>query len=432
MFFLSPLNLWALLGLAVPIAIHLWSKKEGKTIKIGSIRLLQEADSKQLSSIKINEWWLLFLRLLLLTLLVLIIAEPRLDQSEQKVPITYLFEASLLENDEVLRIIDTLEKTNSIKLFEKGFPVIDREQINSEIPETPNYWQLTKELQDLESDSIVVFTNALVSGIKGKRPTIHQNVKWIFLDPGKTEEIALKAISSGDELKILKAVSNSEGINFDTEKASFSNPNIKISRSRDSIYLQNNKTTQAILIEKYVPLKVEFYHNENYSETGFYIEKAFNAISKYLDREIQLHKVQNKDSLKFDNADALVWLSDEIERESRLPILIFEENKLSNSLIIPGSYKNEFVLTSKLNSENIIEAHLAENLIQFLGLNKDLEKEIDKLDKRVMPSEQFIPNKGIVQKSEMFARSKDIAKWFWLLLIPVIVTERLLSKFRKK
>ena len=43
MSFAHPLYLWTLLGLLVPIAIHLWSKKEAKTIKIGSVQLLSES-----------------------------------------------------------------------------------------------------------------------------------------------------------------------------------------------------------------------------------------------------------------------------------------------------------------------------------------------------------------------------------------------------
>ena len=60
MTFLNPTYLWGLLGLAVPLAIHLWSKMEGKTIKIGSIQLLTEANPKQASSIHLNELFLLF------------------------------------------------------------------------------------------------------------------------------------------------------------------------------------------------------------------------------------------------------------------------------------------------------------------------------------------------------------------------------------
>ena len=432
MYFLSPLYLWALLGLAVPIAIHLWSKKEGKTLKIGSIQLIQEADSKQSSSIKLNEWWLLFLRLLILSLLVLIIAEPRLKQSEQNVPITYLIEASLLEYDEINKLIDTLDTSNSLRIFEKGFPDLDREQFDDLSDEIPNYWQLAKDLQELRSDSIVVFTNAFVSGLKGKRPSVKENIKWIFLDPSETEEVALKATKKGDEVKILKAISNSEALSFKTELVSLNDPRVINKASGDSIYLKNGNSSKGIPIEKEDVIKIELYFTDNFSETEFYLEAALKAISKFLDREIIVHKVENKDSLNLQKADAAIWLSDENYQESLLPMLIYKENKLSPSLIIPGDFKNEYILTTTLNSENSMEAHLAENLLEFLGLNKEYEKNIAKLDRRVMPLEQFLPNEGNTNQLIKETKALDISHWFWLFLIPIIITERLLSRFRNK
>ena len=98
MFFLNPSFLWALLGLSVPVAIHLWSKKEGKTIKVGSLKFLQESDSQKSSSIKLNEFWLLLLRMLLITILVFILAAPRLHYKSENSPITYLVEKSLFSS----------------------------------------------------------------------------------------------------------------------------------------------------------------------------------------------------------------------------------------------------------------------------------------------------------------------------------------------
>ena len=61
MVFLNPLFLWTLLGLSIPIAIHFWSKKKVKTIKIGSTQLLKQLNPKQTSSIRLNQWFLLLL-----------------------------------------------------------------------------------------------------------------------------------------------------------------------------------------------------------------------------------------------------------------------------------------------------------------------------------------------------------------------------------
>ncbi len=100
MFFLNPTYLWAFLGLTVPIAIHLWSKKEGKTIKIGSIQLLNKADTKQSRSIQLNEFWLLVLRLFLISVLVLILSNLHIRKKVDNAPITYIVESSLLQNKE--------------------------------------------------------------------------------------------------------------------------------------------------------------------------------------------------------------------------------------------------------------------------------------------------------------------------------------------
>ncbi|NBP69377.1 MAG: hypothetical protein EBU52_11590, partial [Cytophagia bacterium] len=45
--FSNPAMLWSLLGISIPIAIHLLSRKEGKVIPLGSIRYLEESPSQQ-------------------------------------------------------------------------------------------------------------------------------------------------------------------------------------------------------------------------------------------------------------------------------------------------------------------------------------------------------------------------------------------------
>ncbi|MBB6238121.1 hypothetical protein HDC90_002750 [Pedobacter sp. AK013] len=80
MHFLSPIGLLALAGLIVPLIIHLWNVKQGKTIKIGSIALLGESSRASSKSFKINDWLLLLLRCLLLALLALLLARPYLKK----------------------------------------------------------------------------------------------------------------------------------------------------------------------------------------------------------------------------------------------------------------------------------------------------------------------------------------------------------------
>ena len=74
--FLYPIGLLALAGLIIPLIIHLWNVKQGKTVKIGSIALLGESSRASSKSFKINDWLLLILRCLLLVLLAFLLAQP--------------------------------------------------------------------------------------------------------------------------------------------------------------------------------------------------------------------------------------------------------------------------------------------------------------------------------------------------------------------
>lgn len=78
--FLYPIGLLALAGLIIPLIIHLWNVKQGKTLKIGSIALLGESSRASSKSFKINDWLLLLLRCLLLALLAFLLAQPYLKR----------------------------------------------------------------------------------------------------------------------------------------------------------------------------------------------------------------------------------------------------------------------------------------------------------------------------------------------------------------
>lgn len=73
---LYPIGLLALAGLIIPVIIHLWSVKQGKTLKIGSIALLGESASATSKSFKLTDWLLFILRCLILILIAFILTQP--------------------------------------------------------------------------------------------------------------------------------------------------------------------------------------------------------------------------------------------------------------------------------------------------------------------------------------------------------------------
>ena len=73
---LFPIGLFALSSLIVPILIHLWNVKQGKTLRIGSIALLGESSKLNSKSLKIHDWPLFLIRCLLIVVLSIILCYP--------------------------------------------------------------------------------------------------------------------------------------------------------------------------------------------------------------------------------------------------------------------------------------------------------------------------------------------------------------------
>ena len=70
---INPIWLWGLTGLLIPIGIHLLSRKQGKIIKFGSLRHLEESQTKQSINVRLNEVPLLILRCALIFLIVILL-----------------------------------------------------------------------------------------------------------------------------------------------------------------------------------------------------------------------------------------------------------------------------------------------------------------------------------------------------------------------
>ncbi len=74
--FLNPAALLALVGLLVPVAIHLWNRRPGREVAVGSLRWLAAGANRRLRNLKPEQLWLLLLRATLLAVLALAVAEP--------------------------------------------------------------------------------------------------------------------------------------------------------------------------------------------------------------------------------------------------------------------------------------------------------------------------------------------------------------------
>src|SRR5882762_9209286 len=141
--FSNPPYLFALAGLVIPVVIHFLSRKEGKVIKLGSVRHVVETSTQQFKGIKLNEIILLMLRCAMLIVFSLLLSG--LQCANQRTNKWVIIEKGLEQLPNLHSILDSLEKDGySLHRLAKGFANLnDSNASNSEI----NYWQLVEELK---------------------------------------------------------------------------------------------------------------------------------------------------------------------------------------------------------------------------------------------------------------------------------------------
>ena len=432
MAFLNPSYLWGLLGILIPIAIHLWSKKKVLTIKMGSIQFIDESKSKQHKSIAINELWLLVLRCLIIGAVVLILCEPIIEKPIEKSKITYIFEPSLLESKAITKLLDTISKDKSL-LLKHNFPEIDRDHLQPDQSEIPDYWQLVNEIKTFPSDSIVVFTQALISGVKGKRPSMPAHINWVSVYPDQHKESeVVKAIKVGDSITTFTVESDENRYAFAKAKHSVTSLKSSIHNQGDSLSVISNGIKKWIPLETQKPIAVTIvYDNEQQSQVSI-LKASFKAISKYTEVPINVKTVVATSIREVESINNLVWLSTQETTIKSDKLLVYQPNDDAIHLIASQNDRI-YHLTAPVTYKDIYEESFTEMILQWLNIYPELKYINTKLDNRIMPLDQFVGNqKDQVITNTNQVKKASIASYLWVLLLFIIVIERILAYVRKQ
>lgn len=196
MHFLYPIGLLALAGLIIPVIIHLWSVKQGKTIKIGSIALLGVSSRASAKSFKINDWLLLLLRCLLLALLVFILARPYLKKitlAGRQTGWILLDKATFRQvfNSNRKTIDSLLKKSYEIHDFNVGFKALTLKDTADDQTKQANNLNYTALLNAANhfippSANVYLFANRRLIHFGDELPTLHYRLNWIPLNQTDT------------------------------------------------------------------------------------------------------------------------------------------------------------------------------------------------------------------------------------------------------
>lgn len=429
MSFAQPSYLWALLGLLVPIAIHLWSKKEAKTIKIGSVQLLSESKSRQSSSIQFNEWWLLLLRMAIISLITLVMAKPQWQSKVNNSKLTYVIEPELAKNEKFMARFTDLQADQEIRFLQSGLPINDIENTNSEDFNSADYWSLASEMDALQTDSIIIFSNGYAKGLKGARPETNHDINWIVLDSTQTVEKPLLAYQTEKNITLFTANNSPVASKIATKNIELGDV-YQLTSNGDSLQVSssssNSNSTKIPFIQQ-PALEVSLVYTDSLSADKTYIAAALAALSTYLNREIKVESSLDNEVLENKECDLKIWLSTKPALVSAQKKLVFKNDSISNALIIKGEDENTFYITEKITTENAVSGRLTENLLSILDVNKEVRELQAKADIRSVTEADlktnFIENKA----SKTHQASWNLNPYVWVVLLVLLIVERFVA-----
>lgn len=425
MSFLQPTYLWGLLSLLVPLVIHLLNKGDVQTIKVGSVRYLTEQETKQTRQIKLNELWLLVLRMLLLAALVFAMASPVWETKGTTVPVTYVVESSLFQTNQLDEVVKEAPEV-PLRFLAPGFPsVADGNTVN----QTPNYWQLARELQQLESDSIVVFSKASMAGIQGLKPDLPANVFWIPIDELETTDslISATAVTNGVLLHSVKSDTNhTDLVNefIPKDQVGFS--------SADSISVTRDGLTTKLFLSILDTLRIGMYSHKEFQKDKALLSASLRAVGEYTQNQLELIEIADTTKVKETDFDLLVWLHTSLPPKVKGNVLQYQADSLASQLIEKTDVQNVFYLTELLNIENVLHERLTAELAELVTPRPQLAAALARLDKRTLATSVFLPDASPTEAATRVLQHSSMVNWFWMAALMFLVLERVIAKFRKQ
>jgi hypothetical protein len=323
--FISSIWLFAAAAIGIPILIHLWNIKPGKTLKVGSIKLIEVSSRKSSRSFKLLDILLLLLRCLLLVLIALVLAMPYIQKGLIKNNIRGWL---LIPKENFKEAYKNFKpKTDSLlnagyelHYFNNGFKKATIQEAladtaaSTEKNKTP-YWSLLQQLEGLvpANLSVCLITDGLLHNFEGARPKTPLNINWLtYKQADSTDTWIQKAWFTADKnVRAIIGNGKPSGTYFNAINI---NPNadknqpyyVRVNNGEATLYENDNKH-ESVLIDTN-SLSIDIYADEKSSDEK-YIKSALQAVSQFTKYPINIKPfIENAHSTAKRNW--LFWLSD--------------------------------------------------------------------------------------------------------------------------
>ncbi len=411
--FIHPTYLFGLLGFIIPIAIHLWNKKEAKVIKVGSIQFVPTQDSNQSKSIQLNEIFLLLLRCLLLGIISFLMAGLISTEGSVRKNVV-LVDPELLTDSRVQKALDTLDAESiDLRLMISDVPIYDPEKETDDKP--VSLWELTNDLNKLNADSVLVFTKQSLIGIRGKRPEINKAVSIISIDPLETKKYLAAAYQLADKYILLYG--NSDGLftTYSQQTVVKLPEQVLVNGNEVKLKDQTNWTT----IKKADTLKVVLVYDDEFLKEKTILEAQIRGIAEYTGFPINL--IAQKSKVLTAEPDWLFWLVKDERTATKAKSVTIKEDDFK-PLLYKGYSNDSYHLNTRLSYDNVLANDLSIKLLELF-----YEQPVDNNDQRVVSASQLNPAKNLNVESIQVQSKVANQCWIWVLLLIAFVFERFVS-----
>lgn len=453
----QPIYLWALLGLLVPLVIHLWSRKAGKTVKVGSIQWLIASENTRFSSIQFNEVGLYIIRsvLVLLAVLVLLDLSTIQDKNPGKLNKQWILaEETMLSNAIARPQIDSLiKKGNALHLLKAGMPLLATDEVqkikvraSSAKPTGVNYWSFLQEL-DVRPDApekVIVFARNAQQHFAGKRPELGMKVEWQDLPLAHKQVFLVDALQlPNDSLQLSIGVSNENGTHLMKEKIK-EQTNTKI-KDLPSIIVRDHKVSFAeapemgIEIRQPKPQTVQLVYDKEFALDQQYLTAALQAVGEYNGVKVSVSAFrQYRDTLKT-NWLMVLTKEENLVKYARVKTkkMLYQAKNTAQWISLDQVQQNTFFIHQRIDPQlnpKALESAFLENLTQALFANPKAGERIRQFDQRKISKSQVLPQ--IIVKKYTSAQSatetRSYQYMWWLALVAGVFAERLVANRHAK
>jgi len=214
----APLWLYALATLAIPLALHFWSRRPRDIIRVGSLKHVTDVAESRSWSARLTEPLLLLLRLGILASIVLGLASPRLANRRfsGRVGHLVLVDPALIRDSASIAadpLLDSLAQSRAtIRLLTWDFPKLqldgagdppDQQSRGMGNAERGTLWDLLVAADRLVAPGgdMLVIARPRITMLGGRRPSLQARVRWHLPPPdGNHSWIASSWNAPGDSV----------------------------------------------------------------------------------------------------------------------------------------------------------------------------------------------------------------------------------------